>query len=98
APLDLKRTGRNNINALEAALSERKIQTLHNRFVRLNHADVGLDIYLAGVDDVVEGTPELHRTLADIPYDAPTILLSHNPDILEEPGIEQADLILAGHT
>jgi predicted MPP superfamily phosphohydrolase len=26
------------------------------------------------------------------------LLLSHNPDILLEPGIEQADLILAGHT
>ncbi len=98
SPLDLKRTGRNNVNALEALLAERRIQVLHNRFVRLTHTDIGLDIYLAGVDDVLEGTPELPRTLAGIPYDAPTILLSHNPDIIGEPGIDQADLILAGHT
>lgn len=98
APLDLKRTGRNDVNALEAALAARQIQVLHNRYVRLTHPDVGLDIYLAGVDDFVEGTPELRRALAEIPYDAPTILLSHNPDILGEPGVEQADLILSGHT
>jgi predicted MPP superfamily phosphohydrolase len=98
APLDLKRTGRNNITALEATLTGRQIQTLHNRYVHLVHPDIGLDIYLAGVDDVVEGTPELNHALNEIPYDAPTILLSHNPDILTEPGIEQADLVLSGHT
>ena len=98
APLDLKRTGRNDVNALEAALAARQITVLHNRYVRLTHPDVGLDIYLAGVDDFVEGTPELRRALTEIPYDAPTILLSHNPDILGEPGVEQADLILSGHT
>jgi predicted MPP superfamily phosphohydrolase len=97
-PLDLKRTGRNDTTALEAALAVHQVQTLHNRAVRLTHPEVGLDIYMAGVDDVVEGTPELHRALGEIPYDAPTILLSHNPDILLEPGIEQADLILSGHT
>ena len=98
SPLDLKRIGKNDVNALEAALAARKIQTLHNRFVRLTHPEIGLDIYLAGVDDVVEGTPELQRALVEIPYNAPTILLSHNPDILGEPGYEQADLILSGHT
>lgn len=98
APLDLKRTGQNDVAALEAALAQRNIQTLHNRYIRLTqHAD-GVDIYLAGVDDFTEGTPALHQALRDIPYDAPTILLSHNPDILLEPGIDQADLVLSGHT
>jgi uncharacterized protein len=97
-PLDLKRTGKNDVNALEQALVERGFETLHNRHVRLTRPDVGLDIYLAGVDDCVEGVPHLQGALGPVPYDAPTILLSHNPDILMEPGIEQADLILAGHT
>ena len=97
-PLDLKRTGKNDVGALEAALAARQIHTLHNRYVRLTKPEIGLDIYLAGVDDVVEGTPELPRALSEIPVDAPTILLSHNPDILVEPGIEQADLVLSGHT
>jgi predicted MPP superfamily phosphohydrolase len=57
-----------------------------------------IDLYIAGVDDVVEGAPDVLQALAGIPQDAPTLLLSHNPDILEEPGIEQVDLVLSGHT
>jgi predicted MPP superfamily phosphohydrolase len=98
APLDFKRSGNNDVNALERALTGRQIHILHNRCVRLTHPDIGLDIYLAGVDDVQEGRPELPRALADIPKSTPTILLSHNPDILTEPGVEQADLVLSGHT
>ena len=111
SPLDLKRTGTNNVMALEAALVERNIHILHNRCVRLTHCPDqsqggqaqggqahGIDIYIAGVDDVVEGTPNMHSALDEIPYDAPTILLSHNPDILQDPGIAQADLVLSGHT
>jgi hypothetical protein len=98
SPLDLKRISQNDINALEAALTTRGFQPLHNCGIRLTSAEAGVDLYIAGVDDVIEGTPELQRVLADIPPDAPTILLSHNPDILAEPGIEQADLVLAGHT
>jgi predicted MPP superfamily phosphohydrolase len=98
APMEFERSGNNDANALEAALTGRQIQTLHNRYVRLTRPELELDIYLAGVDDVQEGKPELPSALAEIPYDAPTILLSHNPDILLEPGVEQADLVLAGHT
>ncbi len=47
---------------------------------------------------MTEGKPELRSALAEVPYDAPTILLSHNPDILQEPEIDQVDLVLAGHT
>jgi predicted MPP superfamily phosphohydrolase len=104
APLDLRRTKRNDIAALQCALEARAIQTLHNRFIRLVQAPSapdasdGVDLYIAGVDDVVEGAPELQRALAGIPQDAPTLLLSHNPDILEEPEIGQVDLVLSGHT
>jgi predicted MPP superfamily phosphohydrolase len=100
-PLDLKRVGRNDIQALETALAERGIRTLHNRYIRLSRATEdgdALDVYLAGVDDVTEGVPNLGLALEEIPRDAPTILLSHNPDILQEPGLDQVDLVLAGHT
>jgi predicted MPP superfamily phosphohydrolase len=96
--MDFERSGNNDVNALEAALAARQIQTLHNRYIRLTHPELGIDLYLAGVDDVVEGSPELMSALSEIPYEAPTVLLSHNPDILAEPGIEQADLVLSGHT
>ncbi|MCC6168136.1 MAG: metallophosphoesterase [Caldilineaceae bacterium] len=101
APLDLKRTGHNDVATLEQALQARNIQTLHNRYIRLSHVPHqpdGVDIYIAGVDDVTEGHPRLRQALGEIPYDAPTILLSHNPDILQEPEIDQVDLVLAGHT
>ena len=96
SPLDLKRTGGNNVAALEEALTTRGIAMLQNRYLRLTAP--GLDIYLAGVDDFTEGAPALDRALADIPPDAPTILLSHNPDILLDPHIAQVDLVLSGHT
>ena len=96
SPLDLKRTGVNDIPALEQALATRGVAMLHNRYLRLTAPD--LDVYLAGVDDFTEGDPALDRALADIPHDAPTILLSHNPDILLDAHIAQVDLVLAGHT
>jgi predicted MPP superfamily phosphohydrolase len=101
-PFDMKRTGHNNIPALEAALAAHDIQLLHNCHVRLSHAAddpaQGVDLYIAGVDDCVEGTPALRRALAGVPDGAPILLLSHNPDILLEPDIERVDLVLAGHT
>lgn len=98
SPLDLKRTGRNNVNALEAALLARNIIPLHNRSHRLQCAEAGVDCYLAGVDDMVEGAPDLQTALRDVPEGIPTILLSHNPDILTEVGVERAHLVLSGHT
>jgi predicted MPP superfamily phosphohydrolase len=98
SPLDLKRVGNNDVDALEAVLAARGFVLLHNRSLRLDEPGRGLDIYLAGVDDVTEGAPALDCALAEIPCDAPTILLSHNPDILLDPAIAQVDLVLSGHT
>ncbi len=100
-PLDMKRSGRNDVSRLEQVLTSRNIHVLHNRFVHLTHrvgrAD-GVDLYISGVDDVVEGKPDLQQALGGIPDDAPVLLLSHNPDILAEPESARADVILAGHT
>ena len=81
-------------------MSARDIQLLHNRHVRLTHpADKNsVDLYIAGVDDISEGVPNLQRAFDAVPSSAPTLLLSHNPDIVAEAGIAQADLILSGHT
>jgi predicted MPP superfamily phosphohydrolase len=101
APLDLRRTGQNDTAVLERELGARNIQLLHNRHVRLEHAASNgecVDIYIAGVDDLTEGAPDLGRALAAVPKTATTLLLSHNPDILGEPDIGQADLVLSGHT
>ncbi len=55
-------------------------------------------IWLAGVDDLVEGEPDLEQALAPIPADATVILLTHNPDLAYDPQAERVALAVAGHT
>lgn len=100
-PFDLKRIHFNDVARLRNTLAEHGLEVLHNRSLHLRHKpgqSDGVDIHLAGVDDVTEGTPDLVQTLRQLPSGEPNILLSHNPDILEEPDSRRADLILAGHT
>ncbi len=86
--------GVNNIGRLRRELEERGMQFLDNRAVRLGETDV----YLVGIEDLLEGRPDLHGSLEGVPQDAPTVLLSHNPDIMEAAAAGRADLILSGHT
>ncbi|MBO6280901.1 MAG: metallophosphoesterase [Alphaproteobacteria bacterium] len=52
-------------------------------------------IYLAGVNDYSEDVPDVEKALAGTT--APTILLSHSPDVF--PKVKQPiDLMLSGHT
>lgn len=55
------------------------------------------DVYLAGVDDLRHGRPDLAAALAQRPPGTACILLSHNPDVLPEVPA-QVDLTLCGHT
>ena len=57
----------------------------------------GLDLWVAGVDDLWEGRPDLSAALAGVPEDALLLVLAHNPDAWLEPGMERADLVLSGH-
>lgn len=97
-PLDGRRTGSNDADRLTAALTQWGMTILHNRSLHLTEPARGLDIYLAGVDDVLEGRPRLGDSLQDIPAGAPLILLSHNPDIIVSPQLPRVDLVLSGHT
>lgn len=99
-PFVLKRTHFNNKMLLRQALAERGVELLNNRSVHLhcNEPDEQVDLYVAGVDDLQEGWPDLKQALAAIPPHKLTILLSHNPDILGDPAVQQADVVLAGHT
>ncbi len=95
-----ERTGRNDVARLHYELERQGIQWLHNRAIHLNGESgvEGVDLYLAGIDDLMEGRPNLAAALRHVPEDLPLILLSHNPDILESPASLRADLLLAGHT
>lgn len=52
------------------------------------------DIYIAGVDDLKTGIPNIETSLENAEF--PRILITHNPDIYYDIK-EDVDLILAGH-
>ncbi|OQA41566.1 MAG: putative metallophosphoesterase [Chloroflexi bacterium ADurb.Bin325] len=86
----------NDVPTLLAALAAQGIQPLVNRNVQL--AGEGANLWVAGVDDLGNGQPDLAAALTGVPENAPLLLLSHNPDIWLNPAADRADLILSGHT
>lgn len=94
--IDGEPTGANDVPRLRYELERRGVQMLHNSSVRLTEGET--DIFLAGVDDLQEGHPDLAAAFAGIDDSAPLLLLSHNPDILQARVAHRADLVLAGHT
>ena len=68
------------------------VEVLVNRGVHVRD-----DLYLAGIDDLRTGRPDLDAALAGRVPDAATILVSHNPDVLPEVP-EDVGLTLCGHT
>ena len=54
-------------------------------------------LWVAGVGDLWERSPDVGAALAGVPDGAPTILLTHNPDcVVDVPA--HVPLVLAGHT
>jgi len=86
----------NDLNALRAALADCGVKTLINAAVPLRVGET--DIWFAGVDDLLEGQPDLPAALHGVPADAPLLLLAHNPDVWLNPAVHRADLVLSGHT
>jgi hypothetical protein len=58
----------------------------------------GSRLWLAGVDDVLEGKPDLNLSLQQIPKGEPVILLAHEPDYVLESARSGVDLQLSGHS
>ncbi|MFM1653107.1 metallophosphoesterase [Brevibacillus sp. B_LB10_24] len=59
---------------------------------------LGKNFYIAGVDDVLHGKPDLQQALRGIPEGSFTILLSHEPDFADYAGGFPVDLQLSGHS
>jgi predicted MPP superfamily phosphohydrolase len=55
-------------------------------------------LWVAGVDDLWWGKPNLNRALDDVPAGAAVILLAHNPDFAEDAPNGRVGLVLSGHT
>lgn len=78
---------------LAAAFAAAGITVLNNSSVPVRD-----DLLLAGIDDFKIGRPDLAAALAAADGTRPTLLLSHNPDLLPELPAGSVALALAGHT
>ena len=81
-----------NVEVVKTGLSEARLPILVNQGLTLTK-------YLAGLDDAWSGRPDLLAALANLPTDAATILLAHEPDpadLYAQDG--RVNLHLAGHS
>ena len=85
----------NDVAELLHLLESYGVQVLDNRAVPLPGRP---GLWIAGVDDLVEGAPRLREALRAIPEEAHVILLIHNPDLAFAPEAARAGLIFSGHT
>ena len=86
----------NNADLVGGALEDRGIEVLRNRARPLEKD--GQRLWIAGVDDVLEGMADLSHTTAGIPADEMTILLAHEPDYADLASKAGVDLQLSGHS
>ena len=77
-------------------LQSHAIPVLRNRSVSI--ARDGQRLWFAGVDDVLQGTPDLERALQGIPQAEPVVLLAHEPDWADHVARFPVDLQLSGHS
>ncbi|MBX3464810.1 MAG: metallophosphoesterase [Planctomycetes bacterium] len=79
-----------------AFLQEQGVEVLTNRGRRVERS--GSSLWLCGVDDLTEGTPDLRAALRGRRDGEPAVLLSHHPDFFFEAAAVDVDLVLSGHT
>ncbi|WLR53672.1 metallophosphoesterase [Mesobacillus subterraneus] len=70
---------------------------LLNNAVNIKLLD-GSSIWIAGIDDAMLGKPDLNASIANIPTNSYTILLSHAPDKAEEAAHFSIQLQMSGHS
>jgi uncharacterized protein len=80
------------VHGLVKRLEKYGIRVLVNEGIKIRD-----DFFLAGIDDLWNGEPNLERTLRAQPKKTAKVLLSHNPDILVRVPAN-IDLTLSGHT
>ncbi|MGG4448689.1 metallophosphoesterase [Brevibacillus porteri] len=71
-------------------------EVLDNRHVVVQKD--GQQLYMAGVDDVFYGVPDLPRALENIPPEGSVILLVHEPDFADIASEHPVHLQLSGHS
>lgn len=86
----------NNADIVAAALRERGIRVLRNQAQALERGSQKL--WVAGIDDALEGKADLSRSIATVPSSDATILLAHEPDFADYAATFPIDLQLSGHS
>jgi len=84
------------VDTLRRVLSELGIVLLTNesRIIELD----GATLAIAGVDDFAYGRDDARKAISEADGADVTILLAHTPDMLDDPCVRKADLVLCGHT
>lgn len=86
-----------NAEVVRAGLEQAGLPVLVNKGVTLGIG--GETLYLAGLDDGWSGAPELNRALDNLPANALTILLAHEPDLADTFALDsRISLQLSGHS
>ncbi|MCP4418826.1 MAG: metallophosphoesterase [Chloroflexi bacterium] len=84
-----------NAKVVQQGLTEQGIELLHNKAVLLNESQ----LFLAGVDDLWSGEPDIEAALVGWREDVPTLLLAHEPDFADEFLVNgRIQLQLSGHS
>lgn len=81
---------------VQKALHQAGIQVLSNRAVPIERS--GRRFWLAGVDDVLVGAPDLAAALRDVSPADSVVLLVHEPDFADRSANHPVDLQLSGHS
>lgn len=86
---------------MSRGLTSRELE--RNGLKELTNSGVALErggqaIYLAGLDDLQAGRPDLRRALAGCKENGFAILMSHSPDVIEEIRDPRVRFVVAGHT
>ncbi|MGH8772869.1 MAG: metallophosphoesterase, partial [Burkholderiales bacterium] len=77
------------------SLEQHGIKVLEDSNVEINHGQASF--WLAGIGDFWEGKHDIPTALANIPFYAPIIAVTHNPDVF--PLIpDNVSIVIAGHT
>jgi hypothetical protein len=86
-----------NPQVVRGVLAASGVTELRNTIWTLRRGEAAL--HLCGLDDVREGTPDLHRALRDLPEEGAAILLIHEPDFADKSAATgRFDLQLSGHS
>jgi predicted MPP superfamily phosphohydrolase len=84
------------LKTFRQVMTQAGVIPLWNRGMRFQRGSSSL--WIAGVDDLTAGRPDLEAALAELRDDEPAVLLSHHPDLFCEASYAGVDLTLAGHT